>query len=234
LRDAESQHLGARMLQWAQAMAATEHIGEFAATGWLPDSFFDALAELYAAYDAYIEHNIAASDLKILCKVGCARCCHQHAYSTYAFEIVNLYRQLRPRADYFQRFSALLASSREFETMFANYKQKADGRDDLAVVNALQHLAALGKPCALLSGNKCSVYADRPVTCRMYHSLTSPVLCTTVIGRTFHLVPPDDVVTVLAGINGRMLLEYCEFLAQGLVVFAARREHRPWGPPPGR
>jgi len=231
LRDAESQRLATRMVQSAHAMSATEGIDSFPSTGWLPDSFFEALAQLYTDYDAYIEHNIGASHLRIVCKAGCSRCCHQHVYSSYAFEIINLYRQLRPRADYFHRFSALLANAREFESMYASYKEKSHGREDLAVVNTLQHLSALAKPCPLLEGNDCSVYAHRPVSCRMYHSLTNPVLCTTVIGRTFHIVPPDEVARILAGINGRMLFQYCEFLAQGFVVFAARREHRPWGPP---
>jgi Fe-S-cluster containining protein len=228
LQDTESLQLAARMLACAQTMAASEGLDDFAATGWLPDAFFAALAQLYAAYDAYIEHNIAASHLKILCKSACARCCHQHVYSTYAFEIVNLYRQLRGRHDYVEVFRALLANAQEFQTMLASYIDTAQGREDLAVINTLQHLSALAKPCPLLAGNKCSVYMQRPVSCRMYHSLTNPVLCTTVVGRTFHIVPPPDVAAMLAGINGRMLFPYSEYLAQGFVVFASQREHRPW------
>lgn len=234
LGDAKSAQLGARMLHWARAMAQTGGIDEFGATGWLPDSFFEALAQLYAAYDAYIEHNIAASELKILCRSGCARCCHQHVYSCYAFEIINLYRQLRPRSDYVQTHQALLASARQFETMRAAYLDKHPGREDLAVTNALQHLAALGAACPLLADGRCSVYAQRPVSCRMYHSLSSPVFCTTVVGRTFGLVPPENVSRELAALNGRLLFPYCEYLAQGLVVFAMRREFRPWGTPPPR
>lgn len=227
--DAESLRLAARMIEHAQAMAATTQIDDFAATGWLPDAFFDALAQLYVDYDAYIAHNIDASQLKVMCAFGCARCCHQHVYSTYAFEIINLYRQLRARDDYVDRFRALLANAQEFQTMYARYLDKAQGREDHAVVNTLQHLAALAKPCPLLSGNTCGVYAQRPVSCRMYHSLSSPMLCTTVAGRTFHLMLPPEVTTLLAGINGRLLFPYCEYLAQGFVAFAARREHRPWG-----
>jgi len=229
LDDAESQRGAQRMLECAQAMAATPGLADFASTGWLPDSFFDALLRLYQVYDAYIAHNIAASELKIMCRFGCARCCHQHVYSTYAFEIVNLYRQLRPRTDYVERFRALLANAQEFQAMHASYTAKAHGREDLAVINTLQHLSALAKPCPLLTDNSCSVYAQRPVSCRMYHSLTSPMLCTTVLGRTFHLLPPDEVAAILADINRQLLFPYCEYLAQGFVVFASRREHRPWG-----
>lgn len=228
ISDTESLRLGARMLAHAQAMAGTAELDDFAASGWLPDAFFDALARLYADYDAYIEHNIRASALSIVCALGCARCCHQHVYSTYAFEIVDLYRQLRVRDDYVAVFRALLANAQEFETMLARYREKAHGNEDRAVLNTLQHLAAIGKPCPLLAGNRCSVYRNRPASCRMYHSLGSPMLCTTVVGRTFHLMLPPEVMHVLAGVNGRMLFPYSEYLAQGFVAFAARREHRPW------
>jgi Fe-S-cluster containining protein len=231
LGDAESLRLAARMLEHAQAMAATRELDDFATSGWLPDDFFETLEHLYGTYDAYIEHNIDASQLKIMCRVACARCCHQHVYSTFTFEIINLYRQLRGRANYVTLFRALLANGQEFESMLAGYLQNSDGRRDLAVVNTLQHLAALAKPCPLLAGNRCGVYEHRPMSCRMYHSLSNPVLCTTVVGRTFHLVPPEEVMKVLAAINGRLLFSHCEYLAQGFVAFAALREHRPWEKP---
>jgi hypothetical protein len=115
--------------------------------------------------------------------------------------------------------------------MFQRYAEKAQGRLDAALVNTLQHSSAIAKPCTLLVDNKCSVYAHRPVSCRMYHSLTNPVFCTTVIGRTFHLVPPDDVAAILGDLNDRLAFPYSEFLAQGLVAFATRRQFRPWGAP---
>jgi len=58
-----------------------------------------------------------------------------------------------------------------------------------------------------------------------------PVFCTTVVGRTFHLVPPDDVAAVLGDLNDRLAFPYSEFLAQGLIAFATRRQFRPWGAP---
>ena len=97
------------------------------------------------------------------------------------------------------------------------------------MINTLQHFSALAKPCPLLANNNCRVYEHRPVSCRMYHSLTNPVYCTTVIGRTFHLLPPDDVAAILLDLNNRLAFPYSEFLAQGLVVFATRRQFRPWG-----
>jgi len=231
LHDAESRRLAARMAELAQAMAASEGVADFATRGWLPDAFFDALTQLYAAYDAYIAHNIAASGLKVLCQFGCTRCCHQAVYGCYAFEIINLYRQLRSRPDYGNLHAAFVRSADEFQSMLASYAQKSPGRGDLALVNTLQHFAALARPCPLLAGHDCGVYAQRPVSCRMYYSLTSPVYCTTVIGRTFHLLPPDEVAALLVELNHRLAFPYSEFLAQGLVMFAVQREFRPWGDP---
>ena len=231
LQDAQSQSLAARMAELARALAACEGVDDFGRTGWLPDAFFDTLAQLYATYDAYIEHNIAASELKIVCRFGCTRCCHQAVHGCYAFEIVDLYRQLRPRADYAQLHDALVRNADEFQAMFERYREKSPDRDDLALVNTLQHFSAIAKPCPLLAGNNCSVYTHRPVSCRMYHSLTSPVLCTTVVGRTFHILPPDEVAAILADLNDRLAFPYSEFLAQGLVVFANARQFRPWGAP---
>jgi Fe-S-cluster containining protein len=231
LQDAESQRLASHMAELAITLAATAGIDDFAATGWLPDAFFDTLEQLYASYDAYIEHNLAASALKIMCKFGCTRCCHQAVHGCYAFEIISLYRQLRPRDDYGQIHNDFVRSADEFQTMFARYAEKTPGRNDVALINTLQHFSALAKPCPLLANNNCRVYAHRPVSCRMYHSLTSPIYCTTVIGRTFHLLPPDNVATILADLNDRLAFPYSEFLAQGLVVFATRRQFRPWGVP---
>lgn len=232
LRDDESRRLAARMAELAHAMAASEGIDTFGASGWLPDGFFDALTQFYETYDAYIAHNLAASALKIVCRFGCTRCCHQAVYGCYAFEIIHLYRQLRGRADYGQLHAAFVDGANEFHDMFLRYLHKAGGREDLALVNTLQHFAALAKPCPLLGGENCRVYAQRPVSCRMYYSLTSPVYCTTVIGRTFHLLPPAEAATPLQALNERLKFPYSEFLAQGLVVFATQRQFRPWGAAP--
>ncbi len=100
LNDPESLRYGARLMVLAQAMAATDEVKDFAATGWLPDSFFDLLTELYATYDAFIAHNISASALKIQCRFGCTRCCHQAVHGVYSFEVIHLYRQLRALPEY--------------------------------------------------------------------------------------------------------------------------------------
>lgn len=236
LRDAESQRLGSRMTTLARDMASCEAIATFATTGWLPDGFFAHLAELYTTYDAYITHNIEASALKIQCKAGCSRCCRQAVHGVFSFEIINLYRQLRPHVAYTQLHEAFSQRANAFEAILAEVSRRIPTNPLHAedpIVVALRAFAARNEACPLLIDNQCSIYEYRPVPCRMYHSLTSPILCVTPIGRTFNLQPPAEADHILCALNDRLAFPNCEFLAQGLVTLAAQRQFRPWGSPPG-
>ena len=229
LGDPESLCLAAEMTRIAKAMAACEEVDRFAATGWLPDRFFDQLDAFHVLYDSYIRHNIGASRLRIQCQAGCARCCRQAVHGVYSFEIISLYRQLRTRPDYPGIHDAFLRQANEFQALVAEAGAGSVAAGDV-LPRALRAYAAKGYGCPLLKGSQCGVYEHRPVSCRMYHSLTDPVLCVTPLGHTFNLEPPVEVAEILAGLSDRLAFPYSEFLAQGLVVFAARRQFRPWGP----
>jgi len=228
LGDPESLRLAAEMTRIAKDMAACEEVDRFAATGWLPDRFFGLLDAFYALYDSYLGHNIGASKLRIQCQAGCARCCRQAVHGVYSFEIISLYRQLRSRSDYPGIHDAFLRQANEFQALAAEAGAAGGDAGDVLTL-ALRAYAAKGNSCALLVGSQCGVYEHRPVPCRMYHSLTSPILCVTPLGHTFNLEPPVDAAEILAGLSDRLAFPYSEFLAQGLVVFAAQRQFRPWG-----
>jgi Fe-S-cluster containining protein len=230
LHDPESQRLATRMTELAQAMAGCEGVAGFADTGWLPDRFFALLDELYAAHDAYVAHNLAASGLAVQCRFGCTRCCHQAVHGLFVFEIVGLYRQLRPLdaihaalADYAARFQATLDQIGDAD----------EGGPADPVLRTLEAFAAAAAPCPLLLRNNCRVYARRPMPCRMVHSLTDPVYCTTAEGNTFNIELPQAAGEILWSLSDRLAYPFPTFLAQGLVTFAERREFRPWGPPGG-
>lgn len=237
LHDAQSQRLDARMSALAQDMAAVEGIADFADTGWLPDRFFALLEQVYDVYDRYIEHQLGASELKIQCKAGCSRCCRQAVQGTFSFEIIHLYRQLRTSPRYARIHDAFLQHANAFHGLLERFRQNpanASASEDDARLFALRSYAAANLWCPLLVDNACSVYASRPVPCRMYHSLTDPVLCVTPIGHTFNIEPPANANGVLATLSDRLAFPYSHSLAQGLVAFAAMREFRPWAPPPAR
>ena len=234
LADTESQRLGQQLASIARAMAATPEVAQFEQTGWLPDRFFELLAELYASYDAFISHNIAASTLRIQCRAGCSRCCLQAVHGVYSFEVINLYRQLRGRPEYGEIHNAFVQRADAFQRTVAEYlatNHIADTQDTRAPAYALAKFAALGVSCPLLRDNSCSVYENRPVPCRMYHSLTNPIHCITPLGRNFWIEPPEEANAILWELSGRLAFPYCEFLAQGLVSFAFRRQFRPWQAP---
>jgi Fe-S-cluster containining protein len=234
LSDAESQQLSERMLEHANAMAACGEIAGFAETGWLPDRFFDALAALYAEYDEYIHYNISASRLAIRCQAACSRCCHQVVHGVYSFEVIGLYRALHARGDYPQLHDGFLQRANQFQSLLAQVARErgVNGVDQEVLTHALRRYMTLNLACPLLVENRCSAYADRPVSCRMYHSLTDPIFCVTPQGKTFNLDLPQSVQYVLAQISDRLAFPYSDYLAQGLVAFGALRRFRPWAPSP--
>jgi Fe-S-cluster containining protein len=226
--EAESLRLAARMSEIARAMSACEGVNEYQEQGWLPDGFFTLLDELYATYDAYIAHNLAAGDLKIRCRFGCTRCCHQAVHGVYAFEIINLYRQLRPLAEYDEIHDACVEYADQFQATVAQISEANDGDGTDPVMRTLEAFAAAAKPCPLLAGDNCRVYAHRPVSCRMAHSLTNPVYCTTRQGQTFHIEMPQEASEILWSLSDRLVFPFSTFLAQGLVTLTARRQFRAW------
>lgn len=234
LHDDESRRLDARMTALAQEMSGLADVATFANTGWLPDRFFALLAQIYELYDRFIEHNLAASALVIQCRVGCSRCCRQAVQGTYSFEIIHLYRELRDLPQYAQIHDTFLKHANTFQGLLAGFKQRpanAAASEEDAQRFALRSYAAANLWCPLLVANACSVYANRPVPCRMYHSLTDPILCVTPIGHTFNIEPPLGANRVLAALSDRLAFPYSNSLAQGLVAFAAMRQFRPWAPP---
>lgn len=232
LHDAESRRLAARMADIARAMSACEGVDQFQDSGWLPDGFFASLDDLYAAYDAYIAHNLGASGLKIQCRFGCTRCCHQAVHGVYAFEIINLYRRLQPLPDYREIHDALAENAAQLEATAAQIAEADDGDSTDPVMRALDAFAAAAQPCPLLAGNNCRVYAHRPAPCRMVHSLTNPLLCTTPQGETFNIEVPQEANQILWSLSDRLLFPFPSFLAQGLVTLGTRRQFRPWDAPP--
>jgi len=227
LHDAESQRLAAQLLQVAREMAACDGIDAFASSGSLPERFFSSLEELYATYDAYIAHNLAASGLKIQCRFGCARCCHRAVDGVYAFEVINLYRQLRPLPDYNAIHGAFVEYAGEFRATVAQISELEDGNPIDPAMRAVEAYAAAAKPCPLLLGDNCRVYAHRPLTCRMYHSLTRPIFCTTPQGQTFDLGMPAETKALLWVLSDRLAFPFSTFLAQGLATLALQRHSRP-------
>lgn len=89
----------------------------------------------------------------IVCRAGCARCCHHFTVSAAPSEIVNLVAVLKARSD--------LA---DIKTRVRETWQRIRTMSD-------EQRAAAGMPCPLLVDGKCTAYDDRPQTCRACNSM---------------------------------------------------------------
>jgi Fe-S-cluster containining protein len=120
----------------------------------------DAMAERAAAIAGELlkQHlEVLPPDPEIACGAGCAACCRLRADVTVA-EVARLVRHLRRT-----RSPAEIASLRERvdETALRVGRLGADARAEARV------------GCALLDGDRCSVYEERPLVCRGCNSASA-------------------------------------------------------------
>lgn len=226
--DAETQRLAAAVVERARELAATEGIGDWNGSGTLPAAFFERLAALYAAFDAYVAHALEASRRAIPCRAGCSRCCHRAVHGVFAFEAINLYRQLSGEGDYPALHAALGAFAERFRDSVDQTEAVADGEAADPIQRTIATFAAAAIPCPLLAGNRCRAYAQRPFACRMYHSLTDPALCTSPAGGNFDIELPQQAAAILWNLSDRLAWPFSTFLAQGLHAVGERRSLQPW------
>jgi Fe-S-cluster containining protein len=237
LGDEHSETLRAEMLDAVLAMQSVDRLEAFRETGTLSAVFFDHLAAFYDAYDRYVAHNILASKLAIVCRASCSRCCCQPVMSVEFFEIINIYRSLRRDAAAYGRIhDDAYTRAKEFhDELRAQDPERSEGAFPAEVVQRTQRaLAVRAAPCPLLQQDgRCGAYAQRPISCRMYYSLTDPALCTSEKGRNFALKPPLEVEEALAAVSAR-LGRGSGLLSHDLMDFGDGRQLAPWrdAPPP--
>lgn len=90
------------------------------------------------------------------CKAGCSYCCHQPA-TAFAFEAIRIAEALKKSR-----------SAAKLESLKAKMSARVKGFKDSSVSKNINNKTA----CPLLSENQCSVYEDRPLTCRLAHSFS--------------------------------------------------------------
>lgn len=89
------------------------------------------------------------------CKRGCSYCCHQPA-TTFAFEAIRIAEVLRATR-----------AERELKTLVDKMETRVRGFEGGSVRKNVNKT-----PCPLLENDQCSVYANRPLTCRLAHSFS--------------------------------------------------------------
>lgn len=95
---------------------------------------------------------------KTACKKRCSYCCHQPA-TVFAFEAIQIARTLRSSLRP-EELDAMRRKMKDRVARFRNSSVRASINDKSA--------------CPLLVDHQCSIYSERPLTCRMAHSFSLP------------------------------------------------------------
>ena len=149
--------------------------------------FKTGYAQILRLFEEYQREVLKAGPYEITCKKGCGVCCHHWAEDVYSFEgkilaeyirlnrgpeIPYVIRALKQDHAWRDRIKSAVDSSREN----AFYKKTLGKTDPYDIV--LSGFYQLKRPCPLLGNDgSCSVYAIRPLTCRIYVSFSHPKFC---------------------------------------------------------
>jgi Fe-S-cluster containining protein len=230
-----------RLLEMDEAieeMIALPGLEQFAETRRLPENFFELWAKALAAYDAYVDTMSGGLPDAVRCTRGCTACCHDVPTGVQAVEYLALYRAYRGRPDYEDVHNRACDRGQTFfeELRAAGAVQgqrvQSDGR---AYTQAQFAYRSRREPCVFLDeSGDCSVYAWRPIPCRMHLSVTEPQWCWADDERaddavTPNFAPPDAIVDNLRALAERLgLRELSPSLFQGLSTLGAEiMQHEP-------
>ena len=131
--------------------------------------FFDQYLELRRAADDAFQRTRTEHPSCVTCRVGCSDCC----YALFDLSLVEaLYISSRVRAAFdAPTLKALMEEANRADRQVYRLKRDAyrdlqNGRNEREI---LEKMAAQRLRCPLLNAQeRCDLYADRPITCRLY------------------------------------------------------------------
>lgn len=176
----------------------------------LPE-ILDFAQGFYQRYDAWLRQALAPYWSQIHCARGCFNCCHHFPLSVEPFELVFLYSELRTHSRFFSMLESCFARLKKWNNLSANSTHDAEETEDDREDRILQKYFSFGASCPFLDKRgSCLVHAFRPVTCRMYLSLSHPDFCTPA-----HLLTPNNraFIVELPDILEEQLQELAGFYA---------------------
>jgi Fe-S-cluster containining protein len=149
--------------------------------------FKNEYARIMELFERYQREVITAGPYSITCKKGCGVCCFHWAEDVYSFEgkilsehvqknrgneIPTIRRILKQDALWRERITSAVTDSMKNPY----YKKSLGATDPYDIV--LSGFYQLKRPCPLRGKDgSCSVYAIRPLTCRIYVSFSDPAYC---------------------------------------------------------
>ncbi|MBI3542477.1 MAG: YkgJ family cysteine cluster protein [Deltaproteobacteria bacterium] len=134
-----------------QEASQAETLRKAGKTARLPHELADAAHALAAKFVAK-----EGAAVKTACEEGCSYCCHQPA-TVFPFEAIRIARVLKESL-----------SNERLEALEEKMKSRVKGLKGASVRKNINDKTA----CPLLVDDCCSIYANRPLTCRLAHSFS--------------------------------------------------------------
>jgi Fe-S-cluster containining protein len=178
------------------------------------------------------ERRADVAGLPISCRAGCGACCRQSVPVTegearYLAGLVDAMPEPR-RSQVVARFEETLRTVRDCEA----------GRNLLDAMQAgaptgktlVSAYFRLGIPCPFLEDERCSIHAQRPMSCREYLVTSDPVYCAALDGEQIRRVRLTQIVHRVARVSRRDTHHGYVLLIEALAFAAVSppppREHR--------
>jgi len=158
------------------------------------------LPAIYQEYDKFIKHKLDSLESKVTCEKTCSTCCSHFVASVEPFELIYLDHSLKSNANYSRLLHQLSLRHQIFDELAGGFEQY---NEDQILYEYLKKEIA----CPFLSSeNTCTVYAKRPIPCRMFFSLSHPRFCrgvNTVLpeNKNFLVELSDDVEVSISQVS---------------------------------
>jgi Fe-S-cluster containining protein len=175
--------------------------------------------ELFQRYQQLSTRHIQS---QIHCAPHCGNCCHHYPMSVEPFELLHLYSTIRQRSDFASIVQACFERVEQWKHLLQQNEEHLHNTQPQSILyhseeekedSLLQVYFGKQLPCPFLTQEQsCSCYEARPITCRMYLSLSAPEYCTPA-----HLLTPHNknFIVYLPGLIEEQIAEvsaYWEYL----------------------
>ena len=131
---------------------------------------FARYEQLRATTDQLFQQVMQQFPTCIQCKPGCDSCCHA-LFDLSLVEAMYINAAFHKTFDYGPERSEILTKAAATDRKLTKIKRDLFQKEKQGVEQAdiMQEVATLRMPCPLLSSeNRCLLYQDRPITCRVY------------------------------------------------------------------
>lgn len=176
------------------------------------------IPRLYLRYGEYVSAVLDTGPERVACAKGCSHCCSHYVTSVEPYELLYLHGRIRSGAGYPSRVIGMHRRA----ALFSSLREGAGDEEDED--RALYRYYLRGIACPFLAdGGACGVYSARPMSCRMFFSLSHPSLCrgkavTAPENRNFLIELPEDIEADLARAGALFArFEFPESLFEGLL-----------------